>query len=219
MKTVMKKPSYDGYVKKYYDKTVRFIHKSTEIEELEDGLPVIEFDENYLQKLEEKVKSKEEKAANILFTLNRLVLVERHGNPIYESLVEKVERLLRLWKEKTKDYERLYSEGVELLNHMKELSNRQRGLNFSNLAYSMLLILEDKFGSGDGLVNDVRNLYEKLEKYTFPGWSTQTTVTKEVEREVRRFVRAYKKKYSLSFDDMNHIYDKLMESVKNYGAA
>ncbi|HEX9667808.1 MAG TPA: HsdR family type I site-specific deoxyribonuclease [Thermodesulfobacteriota bacterium] len=219
MKTVMKKPSYDGYVKKYYDKTVRFIHKSTEIEELEAGLPVIEFDENYLQKLEEKVKSKEEKAANILFTLNRLVLVERHSNPIYESLVEKVERLLRLWKEKTKDYERLYSEGVELLNHMKELSNRQRGLNFSNLAYSMLLILEDKFGSGDGLVNDVRNLYEKLEKYTFPGWSTQTTVTKEVEREVRRFVRAYKKKYSLSFDDMNHIYDKLMESVKNYGAA
>jgi len=98
---------------------VRFIHKSTEIEKIESGLPEIAFDESYLKALEEKVKSRKEKAANILFTLNRLVLVERHRNPIYESLVDKVERLLELWKEKTRDYEKIYKEGAKVINENK----------------------------------------------------------------------------------------------------
>ena len=93
MRMVIQKPIYEGHVQKYYDKTVRFIHRSTEIEKLEKDLPIVAFDTDYLEELEEKVKDRKEKAANILFTLNRLVLVERHGNPIYESLIEKVERL------------------------------------------------------------------------------------------------------------------------------
>ena len=43
------------------------------------------FDENYLKKLDEQVKSKEERAANIVFTLNKFVLVDKMRNPIYES--------------------------------------------------------------------------------------------------------------------------------------
>lgn len=51
-------------------------------------LPVLEFDEDYLRKLKERAQSDREKAANLLFTLNRLVLVDRSRNPIYESLLE-----------------------------------------------------------------------------------------------------------------------------------
>ncbi|MCG2791191.1 MAG: HsdR family type I site-specific deoxyribonuclease, partial [Actinomycetia bacterium] len=105
MKIVTQEPPVEEYVEKYFDKTVKFIHRSTEIKSLETGLPEVSFDQKYLEELEEKVKSKKEKAANILFTLNKLVLVERHKNPIYESLIDRVERLLELWKEKTKDYE------------------------------------------------------------------------------------------------------------------
>jgi len=219
MKTVIQEPSYNNLVKKYYDKTVRFIHKSTEIEKLEADLPIIEFDENYLKQLEEKVKGKEQKAANILFTLNRLVIVDRHNKPVYESLVDKVERLLKLWKEITKDYEKIYLEGVKIVEQINTLSQRQKGLNFSDLEYSLLLILENKFGRGDGLVRDLRNLSEKLEKQTFPGWVNQTTVTKQVEREVRRFVRSYKNKHDMSLNEMNNLYIQLMESVMNYGAS
>ncbi|GAI26176.1 unnamed protein product, partial [marine sediment metagenome] len=115
MKIVTQEPPIEEYVEKYFDKTVKFIHRSTEIKSLETGLPEVSFDQKYLEELEEKVKSKKEKAANILFTLNKLVLVERHKNPIYESLVERVERLLELWKEKTKDYERIYLEGKDII--------------------------------------------------------------------------------------------------------
>ena len=218
MKVVIQKPPYKEHVQRYYDKTVRFIHKTTEIEKLEKELPEIAFDESYLKVLEEKVKSRKEKAANILFTLNRLVLVERHRNPIYESLVDRVERLLEMWKEKTRDYEKIYKEGAREVHEIYSLSERQKALGFSDLEYSVLLALEEKLGKGADLVKEVKNLSKGLKNYMFSGWINQTTVKKDVEREVRRFARVIKKKHNLSLAEMDSLYEKLMENVKNYGA-
>jgi type I restriction enzyme R subunit len=219
MKTVIQKPTYEGYVERYYDKTVRFIHRATEIEKLESELPQIAFDEGYIKDLENKIKSRKEKAANILFTLNRLVLVERHRNPIYESLVEKVERLLEMWREKTKDYERIYREGARIIDDINSLSERQKALGFSDLEYSVLLLLEKKFDRDDRLVKEVKDLSKGLENYMFSGWFNQTTARKDIEREVRRFVRGLKGKYNLSLEEMNDLYEKLIENVKDYGVS
>jgi|Deesub1362A_J573_1020465.scaffolds.fasta_scaffold01719_2 type I restriction enzyme R subunit len=218
MKIVIQKPPVEGYVEKYFKKTLRFIHKSTEIEKLETDLPIVTFDAKYLAALEEKVKSRKEKAANILFTLNRLVLVERHRNPIYESLLDKVERLLELWQEKTKDYERIYKEGVSVINEIRSLSVRQKSLGFSNLEYSLLLTLEDRLGKNEDLVNEVKDISGRLKNYMFPGWFNQPTVEKKVEREVRKFARMLKGKYNMTLEEMDELYKRLIERVKNYGA-
>ena len=218
MKIVIQKPPIEGYIEKYFEKTLRFIHKSTEIEKLETDLPIVTFDEKYLAALEEKVKSRKEKAANILFTLNRLVLVERHRNPIYESLVEKVERLLELWQEKTKDYERIYRQGVKVIKEISALSARQKSLGFSDLEYSLLLALEDKFGQQEDLLNEVKDISGRLKDYLFPGWFNQPTVEKNVEREVRKFARMLKGKYKMTLEEMDELYKSLIERVKNYGA-
>ncbi len=218
MKMVVQKPAYEGYVQKFYDKTVRFIHRATEIEKLERELPIVAFDSDYLKALEEKVNNRKEKAANILFTLNRLVLVERHRNPVYESLIEKVERLLELWKEKTKDYEKIYREGVKAIKEINQLFSRQKSLNFSDLEYALLLEIEKKF-KGDGFEKVVKELSKSLETHMFFGWMNQITVKKEVEREIRKFVRGLKGKYNLSLDEMNDLHERLLESVKNYGTA
>lgn len=217
MKRVIKsQPSYTGYIEKYYDKTVKFVHKTTELERLDDTLPVIEFGEDYLQKLEEKAKSNEEKAADIVFTLNRLVLVDRHKNPVYESLADKVERLLKRWKEKTKDYESIYTEGAGVINEINELHKRQKDLGFSDMEYSLLLALEEELGK-ERVEKDVKQLSEHLANYIFSGWINQATARKEVEREVRRFVRKYVRKYDLSLDKIDEIHHKLMERIENYG--
>jgi len=217
-KLVLQKPGYDDYVQKYYEKTVKFIHKSTDIDKVEKDLPLIAFDREYLEKLEKKVKGKREKAANILFALNRLVLVDRGKNPIYESLVDKVERLLDLWKEKTKDYERIYKEGAAILEKIAGLTDRKETLGFSDLEYSVLLALEDKLGKADQLPEQVKALSGELQKHMFAGWLAQASVKKDIERELRKFVRGIKGKYNISFDEMNELHERLVESVKNYGA-
>lgn len=219
MKVVKQSPVYEDIIKKYYDKTIKFIHKSTEIDTLEKGLPIISFDSDYLEKLEDKVKNKKEKAVNILFTLNRLVLVERHRNPVYESLVEKVERLLELWKDKTKDYRKIYLEGTNIFQDITTLSERQKSLGFSDTEYAMLLELEKKIDGEVELINEVKSLSKQLERYMFFGWLNQTTVKKEAEREIRKFVRGIKARYNLTFDEMNDLHEKLVKSVKNHGTS
>jgi type I restriction enzyme R subunit len=205
------------YVSQYYGKTIKYIHKTTEFEELEKNLPIIEFDESYMTKLEEKVKTKEEKAANIVFTLNRFVLVEKHRNPIYESLIEKVERLLEMWKERTKDFEKIYNEGTKIFKEYVSLSRRKKDLNFSEMQYALLLILEKRFGVDKLLVDDVRELSKTLDEVIFPGWTSQTTAKKNVERIVRKVVRGYIKRYGLKLNELGELCEKLTDCVKNYG--
>ena len=214
---VIQKPVDEAVVQRFYEKTVRFIHKATEIEKLEKDLPAIAFDEKYLEKLEEKIKSRKEKAANILFTLNRFILVDRHRNPIYESLAEKVERLLEMWREKTRDYKKIYEESLKIIKEKEDLSERQRALGFSNLEYSILLELERCIQKANDFVAIVRELSQSLEARLFAGWMQQATAQKEVERDIRSFVRKLKGKFGLSFDEMNALHKKLADNVKNYG--
>jgi type I restriction enzyme R subunit len=123
-----------------------------------------------------------------------------------------------MWREKTKDYEKIYTEGVKAISEINNLFSRQKSLGFSNLEYSMLLEMEKRF-KRDDFERIVKELSTRLEKYMFWGWFNQVTIKKEVEREIRRFVRGIKGKYNLSLNEMNELHEKLLESVKNYGTA
>ena len=211
-------PSEKGYIQKYFNKTIKVIHKITELDGIKESLPIIEFDENYLKELDEKIKGKEEKAANIVFTLNRFVLVDKYKNPVYESLSEKVERLLKAWKEKTKDFEKIYSEGVKITKKINSLWSRQKKLEFSDMEYSLLLDLEKIFGKDEKLIKDIKELSKLLQDYIFPGWVNQPTAKKNVERIVRKFMRQnYIKRYDIKLDDFEKPYGKVMEDIKQYG--
>ncbi|MBI4980195.1 HsdR family type I site-specific deoxyribonuclease [Candidatus Woesearchaeota archaeon] len=209
-------PQDNRFVNKYFQKTIKFIHKSTKLEEIQKSLPLIEFDKDYFIKLEEHFKTKEEKAANIVFTLNRFILVDKHKNPVSESLTDKVFRLLQLWKEKTKDYEKVYREGIKVIKEFMQLSQRQKELGLNKLEYSLLLVLEDCFSKEEDFTNDIKELSEELKEVTFSGWISQPTAQKNVERTLRKFIRRYVKKYNLSFEDLNKLYIKLIDRVKAY---
>ncbi|MBW2031015.1 MAG: HsdR family type I site-specific deoxyribonuclease [Deltaproteobacteria bacterium] len=202
---------------RYFEKTLKYIYRSTEVEKIQKELPVVEFDERYLKKLEMQVETLEEKVANIVFTLNRMVLVERNQTPVYMSLVDRVEKLVKDWRERTKDYERLYREGAEILHEIQRLGNRQKELGFSDMEYAVLLVLEEKLGPRDKLAAKVRELSDKIRPLLLPGWVTQSSLHKKVEQEVRSFVRKLKKDYGISLDEMNHLYDLVLERIENFG--
>ena len=206
-----------GYVQRYFNKTLKYVHQSTEIEDLEKDLPIIEFDEHYMEKLEEKVKTKEEKAANIVFTLNRFVLVEKYKNPVYETLTEKVQRILKLWKERTKDLKKIYLEGLQIIDEINKLTARQKEMNFSDLEYSMLLVFEKELGSDTRLVKDIQELSNLIQRHMFSGWFLQKTARKNIERDVRRFLRRYVRRYGIKLNEMDELYQQIMENVKTYG--
>jgi type I restriction enzyme R subunit len=210
-------PLIEGYAEKYFRKTLEYVYKSIEIEKIQQDIPTIAFDENYLENLEKRLKSREEKAANIFFTLNRLMLVQRRNDPIYESLIDRVQRLLKLWKERIKDYETLDAEGVSIIQDLNQLTERKRRLNFSNLQYGILLSLERQLGTNEDLVQDSKELESSLKPLMFKNWYIQPTARKTVEREVRKRIRKYIKKCGLDLKRYNELCQKIMENVKTHG--
>jgi type I restriction enzyme R subunit len=201
---------------KYFQKTLKYIYKTTELEDIDRQYPTIQFDADYLKNLQEKIKTKEEKAANILFTLNRFVIIDKQRNPVYESLVEKVERILKLWKEKTKDFEKIYNESAEVFQEIQNRLNRQKQLLFSDLQYAILLHMEKTISNRGDLTKDAQELTTLLQPYLFKGWQYQQTARKSVERETRVYLRKYIRQNNLPLTDMEELYKRLIDSVKTY---
>jgi hypothetical protein len=54
---------------------------------------------------------------------------------------------------------------------------------------------------------------------TASNWAVQQTARKTVEREVRRFVRRYVIRHGLKIEELDNLYQNLMENVENYGKA
>jgi type I restriction enzyme R subunit len=216
---VTRQKEHEGqrYIQKYFQKTLKYVYKTTELADIQRQYPTITFDADYLKNLQEKTKTKEEKAANILFTLNRFIIIDKHRNPIYETLTEKVERILKLWKEKTKNYQEIYNQAAQIVNEINQLQSRQKQLDFTDLQYSLLLTLEQKLGTDENLKDDIKQLTTQLQPHMFKGWQYQQTTRKTIERETRKYLRKYIKQHKLSLTELETLYQKTMENVKTYG--
>jgi len=216
---VTRQKEHEGqrYIQKYFQKTLKYVYKTTELADIQRQYPTITFDADYLKNLQEKTKTKEEKAANILFTLNRFIIIDKHRNPIYETLTGKVERILKLWKEKTKNYQEIYNQAAQIVNEINQLQSRQKQLNFTDLQYSLLLTLEQKLGTDENLKDDVKQLTAQLQPHMFKGWQYQQATRKTIEREARKYLRKYIKQHRLDLTDLETLYQKTMENVKTYG--
>jgi len=202
---------------KYFQKTLKYVYKSTDVKGIDEQYPTIEFDADYLKNLQEKLKTKEEKAANILFTLNRFVIIDKQRNPIYEDLAAKVERLLKLWKEKTREFEKIYNESAAIFRQIQARQERQKQLQFSNLQYAILLNMEKAIPNNGDLTKDTQELTDLLQPHLFKGWQYQQTAKKTVEQETRRYLRRkYVSPNQLTLTEMNALYAKIIDNVKTY---
>ncbi|MDD5193839.1 MAG: HsdR family type I site-specific deoxyribonuclease [Candidatus Nanoarchaeia archaeon] len=206
------------FINKFFYKTLKFIHKSINIEEIRKDLPIIKFDENYIKNLENKFKTKEEKAANILFTLNRFILVDQEKDPIYESLVDRVQRLVDRWKQKTKDYQNIYKEGLDILNTLNEKQKEREKLGLNKFEHSFVIYIEKEIGKNikKEFINEIKGLSEGLSHEIFSNWENQVTLRKTIEKEIRRFLIKNKQELGLSLEQIDLLSTKILESLQKY---
>jgi type I restriction enzyme R subunit len=204
-------------IEKYFSKVLDLIHQSTEIEKINKELPVFTFDESYFEKIQKASLTEKEKAVNILFALEKLVLVEQKRNPIYKTIAEKVEELVRKWKMREIDYQILYGEVFDI---QKEISKKEREkeiLGLSPLEYGIFLDLRKVIKDKEETMNVTKELKEKISEYMLGGWINQPVLRQGVFREVRILTRKLKVKYGLSLEEFERIYRDLTNIIENYG--
>lgn len=204
-------------VEKYYDRTLKDVHKSTDFEKAAEELPPLDIDENFMAEIERRYKKKEEQLRGIVFALTRFVLVEKNTGAVYESIVERVEKILMKWRETKADVEKLLFEAREIVAQIPEISKRQKELGASDLEYSIIMRLEEAF---DGLQTEtLLRAAKELEsilvskQLRFNNWQSQSVVRKKVEVEVRKFLRRFTKDLS----KIDELTPKIMDCLIRYG--
>ena len=201
---------------KYFKKVIDFIHKNTEIEEINKALPVFTFDENYFKKLKESSLSQEEKAVNMLFALEKLVLVEQKRNPLYKTIAEKVEELVRQWEIRKIDYEILFQELEKVKKEIKEKEKEKESLKLSPLEYGIFLILNKIVKNKKETMEATKELKDKISEYMLKGWIDQPELRKKIFREIRVVARRLKIKYKLSLEEFERLFQDLVSVIENY---
>jgi len=204
-------PEVDEYFKKYFGRTVETVHRALEIK-MKEEFPALKLDEEYLHKLEKAHTTLEDRVYDMVFALNKYILVDRAQKPLYEPIARKVERIVSGWKEKKIDVKEAYKRLSEVIQENQELERRQKELGLSDPEYFMLVILEGKLGKSKELVGEVRSLWKDWEKSgkLFEGWNRKPTVLKEIGVEIRRFLR----KKKLPLNERDEIYEKIVKGLK-----
>jgi|Deesub1362B_J571_1020462.scaffolds.fasta_scaffold00997_8 type I restriction enzyme R subunit len=201
-------------VEEYYPKTLEAIHRSIEVDRIKEEFPILRLDEDYLEKLSKAYGDAEAKIYDMIFTLNRYVLVDKASNPVYEPIAERVERIIKKWKQRKLAIEEAYSQLEKEVKNLIELEERKKRLKLSEHEYLMLVVLEERLSKAEELIQDVKGFVQQLVEKgkLFQGWSRKSTTKKEVGRELMRFLRRFKDK--LSFEDRKEIHEKIMQGFE-----
>lgn len=204
-------------IKRYFNKVVNFIYESTEIEKINKELPSFAFDINYFEKIQKSHLSEKEKAVNMVFALEKFVIVEQNKNPIYKDIANKVEELLKKWKLREIDYKLLYEEVLDIQKEILEKEREKERLKLSPLEYGIFMNLKVIIKNENGAVEATKKLKERISKYMFEGWNDHPVLQQKVFRELRIFMRELKGKYNLPYEKFERVYQDLKSIIENYG--
>lgn len=211
--------SEKSQTEKYFRKTVDVIQKEVSVDRIEKDLPAFKLDNEYLNDLEESKANKKEKVMNIVFGLERKVLVQDRRDPVLESVSEKVQALIRKWREKSIDYEEVYDEGVEIIDEIEEKRSEKDKLGLSDVEHGIFMTLEDFLVdlSEDKISKLSKSLYENIDDYMLEGWIDNSVLRQKLRRGVKEFSRKMKVNHELNLSEMNKLYKSLLEKIENYG--
>ncbi len=223
LKVVVKDEEFENYVRKFYKKTIDMIHQETEVEKIY-RLPLqSSIDEEFIKRISQEAASKEYKASNFIFALNKFVLVDQHKNPVYESLIDKVEKLVKAWRDRinrNEDITEQLKEAEEILNEIINTERKKNEFNLTDEEMAALLVLKNQLGVDDNnkeFIEQLKNLFSDLKEIKIPGWTKNAELKKTVEAKLRQFLFLnVRTTYPMDLEKLNSIHKDISEKLESY---
>lgn len=208
------------YVQEYFDKTLDFIHEETDIDDIREDFPIIEFDEDYIERLEEAYDNIEDRLSDAETVPGQVLGPNRNTNPATKSIADRVEEIIEEWNSRKRDLDgeqkkkfekETYGKLKEALGELGDYRKQKEELGFDDQEYYLFLILEKYLGEKS--TEEARELSDLINEVKFPNWRLQQTARKGVKRAVRKYVR----KLDMSFEEREDLYEEIVEMLEKTG--
>ncbi|MCK9211203.1 MAG: HsdR family type I site-specific deoxyribonuclease, partial [Ignavibacteriaceae bacterium] len=224
IKVVIRDEDYQQLLKKYFKKTLQLIHSQTEVKELIESPTFTVIDEAFIKGISDKGKDKKAQTSNLVFALNKFVLVDQHKNPIYESLIDRVDKLVKEWKERIKNLQDTSPQSMEaesLAVEILEVQSKQKQLGLSDYQMAIWLSMKTSLGfdSDESVLSELKKLFDELKPAMIPGWSHNIEMKKIVETKLREFLFVnVRPKYPMPLEKINSIHKDISDKMVHYGS-
>jgi len=202
---------------KYFSKTIDAVQSAIDVESIRQDLPPFTFDVAYFDAIARSPLNKKEQAMNNLFALERMVLVEQFGNPIFRSVYDKVAELVYRWREKAVDYEELYDKEVKIIGEIKQNKKEMKELDLNGYEFGVYDVLRARIKKKEKSQDLARSIYSAVQEHIdIPNWYSHAVLRQNMARAVREKVRTLKATDRLSLDVIDELSQIIFNSIEQY---
>jgi len=205
-------------IEKYFQKTLEIIHQETEIQKINQSLPAVKLGIDYLDKIRKSSLTAEEKAVNILFTLEKLVIVDQRKNPVYKTILDHLEELIKKWQERKIEYQELFQEENKIIDFIQEKEDERKELNLEPFEFGMLSLLNQRLPEKNQtkLREFINEIINTIREDLIENWRENSTLKQNIERKLRVFTLELKKEYKLTYDEFDKLHKDLVFYINDY---
>ncbi len=194
----------------FFKEALRFIHETIDVEKIRKDFPIVELDEEFLKKVMKKEKARS--FYDLLFAVNRYI--KRGEALITEDIVERVEKIIKNWREREKNVEELYDELLSVAKTINERRKEMERLKLTPLEYSLILALRNHMrASTEELIEIAKEIIKNTEKDRFEGWKEKSDVIKNISKNILFFLIKYRER----LDNIQKTRDDIVESLMKWG--
>jgi type I restriction enzyme R subunit len=158
-----------------------------QIKDIIRSFPEAKLDEKYIEEVEKNYKTVESRVWNRLGIV-RNVIKDKPRTPVYNSLRERVERLVIKWKERPKEIEKIYKELKDVFKDFIILESQKSNYNLNEEEFSIFSTLKNKVKveNEKELAKKVKEFYSSL---SLPkDWKGKKTLRSEVMQKIKFFL-------------------------------
>ncbi|RLJ03689.1 MAG: hypothetical protein DRP08_03235, partial [Candidatus Aenigmatarchaeota archaeon] len=206
-------------VKKYFNKTLAAVQEFVKISGTEIDPSRIAVDREFFEKfIHNNSLTDKEKEKGLLIALSRFVRTEK-SSAVYDSVADKVNKIIEAWRKKLKRDEELYEEAKRIWEEIYEKKREQQELGFGELEFALFNVFMQYGASKENAAKLTKELVKRIEhELSVPEWFEKPAIVDEIEKKVAFFILIEGRKASLSLEKKNELISTILEKVKYYGS-
>ncbi len=202
------------YYQNLYNYVLEEIYKDTHIGKKLEELPELKLNNEYLIRLKSLYNDDSKRSYDMVFTLRKF-LSEKSGNPLYESISEKLEKIINEWNNKKIDLKNEYKNLEDLINKTNDINNGEKNSGLTPPAYIAKIIINEKLNIN---VDETINEFNKIiidKKLYFNKWNDKIDNVKLILRNLKILLIKMQKMH-INTKERDDIIGKIQKSYENY---
>lgn len=198
------------YYHNLYNDLLKEVYHNTHIGENLEELPKLTLNNEYISRLEKLYSDDEKRSYDMLFTLRKF-LSKKSGNPLYETVSGKIEKIINDWNNKKIEIKNEYKELQDLVNKVNEINDGERNSGLMLPAYIAKVIMDNMNINNTDIINKFNDEIKKKGLY-FNGWNRKSDNIKALLRALNSLLIKNKLEKNVRSD----IIDKVSKSYEKY---